>query len=128
MAPWLAPLELAGRTPEATVLHGRKPKRDRGMRRAYHSEMQRRRRLGSMGRGAADLGGSGEFCGSSLCALSESGSRRESEMRVVGVARALVHPKERSRRGGKHEGVGSDSCGSTIECPREKGTFAQGGG
>jgi len=89
-------------------LHGRKLERERGMRHAHHGKKRRRRWLGLMGKGAADLDDSGEFCGGSLCALSESGSERKSKMRAAGPgeARALAHPKERPRRGGRTWGSG----------------------
>ena len=47
-----APMELMGTALESTKTHGRKPKREREMRRAHRREEGRRRRLSETGRSA----------------------------------------------------------------------------
>ena len=92
---------------ESTKTHGRKPKRERGRRRAHHGENRRRIRLGFAGRRAVDRGGAPAGYAAAHCAPRGSRSGRESEIgarRRLGLKRgqkskARGREKDRGERG-----------------------------
>ena len=101
------PSELVGTALESTKTHGRKPKRERGRRRAHHGENRRRIQLGLAKQRAVDRGGAPAGYAAAHCAPRGSRSGRESEIgarRRLGLKRgqkskARGREKDRGERG-----------------------------
>jgi len=113
VAPWLVVPKLAGKTLGTMFSHGKKPERERGRRRAHHGENQRRRRLGSMGRGAADFGDS---CGGCYVLPSEGKGREVAKWRERWRLWLRCSTNEAKARGnmGERSGSGARGWGSCI--------------
>jgi len=101
------PSELVGTALESTKTHGRKPKRERGRRRAHHGENRRRIQLGLAIQRAVDRGGAPAGYAAAHCTLRGSWSGRESEIgarRPLGLKRGQKskprgREKDRGERG-----------------------------